>query len=572
VPDCSTQTEGEFVLKNFSIRSRLIFVTGLLSLLLIIVGGYGLHGISNVNAGLQSMYDKRLVAMVQLDHVARDLLREQLSLAVSDSDVAARQTLLEIERSARDEQLQWSAYMGTAMTPQETALAHQFDTESARFKRDILAPATELLRDGALDRLKQMAGAPMMTAYLPVRQALDDLMRTQLDIGKQEYQRSQTDYLVKRNLSGGLILFGVLMAALASRWLVRAIALPLGHAVAVARHVAAGDLTHAIEVRSRDETGALLEALKHMSGSLSNIVHQVRSGTDTIATASSQIAVGNLDLSSRTEQQASALQETAASMEQLTATVKKNSDHARQAYQLVQSASEVAHVGGGVVEQVILTMGAIKASSEQISEIIGVIDGIAFQTNILALNAAVEAARAGEQGRGFAVVASEVRNLAQRSAQAAKQIKVLIGDAEGKVAQGSTLVKQAGATMGQVVASVRLVSDIMEDISRASAEQTSGLEQINVAITQIDEVTQQNAALVEESAAAAQSLQSQSASLLHTVSVFRLAPGLPRTPRLDDVEHMGKDAGLPAQAHQPRGMRQHDGEAASERRRMVSST
>jgi len=435
-----------------------------------------------------------------------------------------------------------------------------------------LAPATELLRDGALDRLKQMAGAPMMTAYLPVRQALDDLMRTQLDIGKQEYQRSQTDYLVKRNLSGGLILFGVLMAAVASRWLVRAIALPLGHAVAVARHVAAGDLTHAIEVRSRDETGALLEALKHMSGSLSNIVHQVRSGTDTIATASSQIAVGNLDLSSRTEQQASALQETAASMEQLTATVKKNSDHARQAYQLVQSASEVAHLGGGVVEQVILTMGAIKASSEQISEIIGVIDGIAFQTNILALNAAVEAARAGEQGRGFAVVASEVRNLAQRSAQAAKQIKVLIGDAEGKVAQGSTLVKQAGATMGQVVASVRLVSDIMEDISRASAEQTSGLEQINVAITQIDEVTQQNAALVEESAAAAQSLQSQSASLLHTVSVFRLAPGLPRTPRLDDVEHMGKDAGLPAQAHQPRGMRQHDGEAASERRRMVSST
>src|SRR5476649_2643117 len=242
------------------------------------------------------------------------------------------------------------------------------------------------------------------------------------------------------------------------------------------------------------------------------------------------------------------------------------------AAQLAVSASEVAVKGGADGAQVVSTMASINDSSKKIAEIIGVIDGIAFQTNILALNAAVEAARAGEQGRGFAVVASEVRNLAQRSAQAAKQIKVLIGDAEGKVAQGSTLVKQAGATMGQVVASVRLVSDIMEDISRASAEQTSGLEQINVAITQIDEVTQQNAALVEESAAAAQSLQSQSASLLHTVSVFRLAPALPRTPRLDDVEHMGKDAGLPAQAHQPRGMRQHDGEAASERRRMVSST
>ncbi|MBC7415460.1 MAG: methyl-accepting chemotaxis protein, partial [Herminiimonas sp.] len=277
-----------------------------------------------------------------------------------------------------------------------------------------------------------------------------------------------------------------------------------------------------IVVNSTDETGRLLQALKDMNANLQKIVAEVRSGTDTIATASSEIASGNLDLSSRTEQQASSLEETASSMEELTSTVKQNADNARQANGLAMTASEVARKGGSVVAEVVQTMGSINASSRKIIDIIAVIDGIAFQTNILALNAAVEAARAGEQGRGFAVVASEVRNLAQRSAAAAKEIKSLIGDSVEKVEIGTKLVDQAGATMGEIVDSVRRVTDIMGEITAASQEQTAGIEQINQAITEMDNVTQQNAALVEEAAAAAESLQDQAANLSQVVSVFKL--------------------------------------------------
>jgi methyl-accepting chemotaxis protein len=291
----------------------------------------------------------------------------------------------------------------------------------------------------------------------------------------------------------------------------------------VAQTVAAGDLSSRIEAQSTDETGQLMAALRSMNDSLSKVVGEVRHGTDTIATASSQIASGNQDLSSRTEEQASSLEETAASMEQLTSTVKQNADNARQANQLAASASEVAVRGGAVVSQVVDTMGSINASSRKIVDIIAVIDGIAFQTNILALNAAVEAARAGEQGRGFAVVASEVRTLAQRSAAAAKEIKGLIDDSVSKVAAGTQQVAEAGKTMDEIVNSVRRVTDIMGEISSASHEQTQGIEQINQAITQMDQVTQQNAALVEEAAAAAGSLQEQAGGLVQVVSAFRLA-------------------------------------------------
>ncbi|MDD5336794.1 MAG: methyl-accepting chemotaxis protein [Rhodoferax sp.] len=304
--------------------------------------------------------------------------------------------------------------------------------------------------------------------------------------------------------------------------IIRSITRPMRMAVKVAQTVAAGDLTSAIRVKSTDETGQLLQALKEMNDSLVRMVGEVRSGTDTIATASSQIAAGNLDLSSRTEQQASSLEETAAAMEQLTSTVKQNADNARQANQLAVAASGVAIKGGSVVSDVVGTMGAINASSRKIVDIIGVIDGIAFQTNILALNAAVEAARAGEQGRGFAVVAAEVRNLAQRSAAAAKEIKTLIGDSVAKVEEGSQQVAQAGQTMDEIVDSVKRVTDIMAEITAASQEQSSGIEQVNQAITQMDQVTQQNAALVEEAAAAAASLQEQAGNLSQVVSVFKL--------------------------------------------------
>ena len=305
-------------------------------------------------------------------------------------------------------------------------------------------------------------------------------------------------------------------------WITRSITTPINQAVKVAQTVAAGDLSSRIEVESGDEFGQLQQALKDMNASLVNIVGQVRTGTETIAVASREIATGNLDLSSRTEEQASSLEETASSMEELTSTVKQNAENARQANQLVVSTADIAVKGGHVVGQVVDTMASIKESSRKISDIIGVIDGIAFQTNILALNAAVEAARAGEQGRGFAVVAAEVRNLAQRSAGAAKEIKALIEDSVGKVDAGGKLVDEAGKTMDEIVGSVKRVTDIMGEIAAASQEQSSGIEQVNQAVGQMDDVTQQNAALVEQAAAAAESLQDQAAKLADAVSVFRL--------------------------------------------------
>ncbi|MET0962690.1 MAG: methyl-accepting chemotaxis protein [Noviherbaspirillum sp.] len=325
-----------------------------------------------------------------------------------------------------------------------------------------------------------------------------------------------------RTLMLGVGIVAIALGAILAWLLSRSITIPLAHAVTVARTVAAGNLASRIESGSSDETGQLLLALRDMNQSLQKSVAEVRSGTDTIATASRQIAAGNMELSSRTEEQASALEETASSMQELTSTVKQNADHAHQAKLLATSASDVAATGGAVMTQVVQTMAAINESSRKVFDIISVIDGIAFQTNILALNAAVEAARAGEQGRGFAVVASEVRSLAQRSASAAKDIKTLIDASVNRVNDGSALVSEAGATMEQIVDRIKRVTDIMADIAAATSEQSVGIEQVNQAVGQMDKVTQQNAALVEEAAAAAQSLQDQAVSLAQAVSFFQL--------------------------------------------------
>jgi methyl-accepting chemotaxis protein len=406
-------------------------------------------------------------------------------------------------------------------SPQEKKL-YAGAAEVRVFAVETIAKINKLKTEGKNEEAMEMADNQWAPALVVYEEAVAKLAAHQRDRIDELAKGIEADHTAGETmllvLSGIALVLGTLFAWRLTLGIVR----PLGHAVEVAETVAAGDLSAHIEVESRDETGQLMHALREMNASLAKVVGEVRTGTDTIATASGQIAAGNQDLSSRTEEQASSLEQTAASMEELTSTVKQNADNARQANQLAVSASEVAVKGGSVVSQVVDTMGSINASSKKIVDIIGVIDGIAFQTNILALNAAVEAARAGEQGRGFAVVASEVRSLAQRSAAAAKEIKTLIGDSVEKVEEGSKQVAEAGRTMDEIVGSVRRVTDIMGEITAASQEQTSGIEQINQAITQMDQVTQQNAALVEEASAAAQSLQEQASSLVQAVSVFKL--------------------------------------------------
>ena len=363
---------------------------------------------------------------------------------------------------------------------------------------------------------------PMLAPFLSALAKLDANQ-----VAKVQGREAENGQLIAstRILSAGAGLFAALLAVIAGLWLVRGVTRPLGNAVAFANAVAQGDLTQRVDADGKDEISILLRALSAMQTSLSEVVTRVRQGSEGVATASAEIAQGNQDLSSRTESQASALEQTAASMEQLSATVKQNADSARQANQLAMSASTVAIKGGEVVSQVVDTMKGINESSKRISDIISVIDGIAFQTNILALNAAVEAARAGEHGRGFAVVATEVRSLAGRSADAAKEIKSLINASVERVEQGSALVNQAGTTMTEVVSSIRRVTDIMGEISAASNEQSLGVSQVGEAVTQMDQVTQQNAALVEQMAAAATSLNSQAGDLVHAVSIFKLADG-----------------------------------------------
>ena len=374
------------------------------------------------------------------------------------------------------------------------------------------------------------ASTLMVRETLPRLDALQDPI-SQLTVSQEQVAKDSSRELAEQLRSTAVLILALgLLCTVGgigfSSWVTRSITRPIGRAVTLAKTVASGDLSSPPTACGQDECGQLLEALQDMNASLVNIVSQVRMGASSLATATSQIAAGNTDLSSRTEGQASALEETAASMEQLTATIKQNVDSSSHANRLADTASEVAVKGGSVVAQVVHTMEAIQQSSNKIADIIGVIDSIAFQTNILALNAAVEAARAGEQGRGFAVVASEVRSLAGRSALAAKEIKGLIGDSVGNVKEGCHLVEQAGSTMDEIVVHIRRVADLMREIATVGHEQGLGIEEVNQAITQMDSVTQQNAALVEESATAARAIEHQAAQLLDAVSAFKLDASL----------------------------------------------
>ncbi|WP_420105254.1 methyl-accepting chemotaxis protein [Herbaspirillum huttiense] len=509
---------------KLTIRARLIFVIGFLALMLVGSGVLGLVGLRSTNAQMRSLYEDRLVAFSQLERMsaALDAARNGISTSiVGDSgDIDANMDRIEKAIKANDAIVK--QYQDTQLTSDERVLLDKLIPQRQKFVTEGIKPAAEALRNRDFQGAIELYGGVMLKLYADAHTTLAQLMDLQRTVGRELHEQAQQRYQTLLVVMGVAMAAGLFVALLMGVLLVRAISRPLQRAVTVAQAVAAGDLTQQIDVHSQDETGQLMQALRQMNDNLQGIVGQVRLSTDTIATASSEIAHGNLDLSSRTELQAGALEETASAMEQLTSTVRHNADSAQQAKELAHSASEVAVRGGEVVRQVVDTMSSINQSSSKIVDIISVIDGIAFQTNILALNAAVEAARAGEQGRGFAVVASEVRSLAQRSAAAAKEIKVLIDDSVTRVGTGSALVAQAGQTIDEVVRSVQRVSEVVTDISAAGQEQSQGIEEVNNAITQMDETTQQNAALVEQAAAAAQSMQEQAARLSEAVSVFRL--------------------------------------------------
>ncbi len=518
---------------GLTIKSRLLGVIGFLSLLAVLIGLLGLYGIDKANDGLKSVYENRTLSLEKVTKIESGLYLNQLALAGMLQDPQAGKILADgaaVERRIADMNQSWRAFVANGLSAEEKPLADKFDANRARLDKEGLLPAIAALRDGRpyAATLISKEIAPLSQS---VAQSVAALRSLQVELARSEYERGLARH--RGILLGMLATIGVglLLAGVVSFFLIRGILGPLNAAVATARRVAGGDLSVRAGVHGRDEIGQLLRAIDDMSAGLAGIVGRVRSGTDAIGCASSEIAAGNLDLSGRTEAQASSLEQTAAAMQELTGTVRKNAASARQANALAATASAVAARSGAAVAQVVETMADIDASSRKIADIIGEIDSIAFQTNILALNAAVEAARAGEGGRGFAVVASEVRTLAQRSATAARSIKALIVDSVQKVGAGNALVTQAGGTMREVLDSVEQMTGIMGAITAASQEQSLGIEQVNQAIAQMDEVTQQNAALVEQAAATAQAMQDQAGELRRVVDVFRLDDGDDQAPR-----------------------------------------
>ncbi|MFM0480707.1 methyl-accepting chemotaxis protein [Paraburkholderia strydomiana] len=517
------------MLSRWSIRTSLTLVGIILVALTMVVGVLGLTALGSASKSLDRIARGDLVAIHALDDASAYLLRSRVSLdrftaltAAGDTETAKKVLDRAVELYGFSNK-NWQTYVDAPKTGVDQA---QMD--------ELLARRTALVRDGmepefAALRANDMAAyhAIADTKISPMFVSYDNVASVVIKNLQQQAVDQQADAQSNISLMTTLIIAFATLALLlviGLRFALRGLIVqPLQDATECFERIAAGDLSEAIEVKSRNEIGRLFAGIKRMQESMASMVTAVRSSTESIDTGAREIAMGNTDLSQRTEQQAASLQETASSMEQLTGTVRQNAENARQASQLAVNASDIATRGGEVVSQVVTTMQGIASSSSKVVDIIGVIEGIAFQTNILALNAAVEAARAGEQGRGFAVVAGEVRSLAQRSASAAKEIKELIGDSTDKVQSGSALVGRAGTTMDEIVQAVRRVTDIMGEISAASEEQSGGIEQVNRAVVQMDEVTQQNAALVEEAAAAAGSLEDQTRQLQAVLSGWKVA-------------------------------------------------
>jgi methyl-accepting chemotaxis protein len=511
-------------IRNIRIGQRLTLGFGLVIALLALLATLGLTRIQSLSKDVTHLIDDAYPRSILAHRVKADLnevSRSMLSILIMTDPAQIEDELRKIDAlSASSDQLMAQLQKGVT-DEQGIKLINDIAKTRGKTKKSQQA-FTGMIKEN----LKEDALTKFLFSIRPAHakffEQLDKLVTLQ-----EQHMIAAGKYSTEQALKTEWMILTLALAALVSSCLIaffatRSITQPLNRAVHIAQQVANGDLTASIHSESRDETGQLMRALDHMNQSLQGIVGNVRQSTETIAAASVEIATGNNDLSHRTEQQAASLQQTSGAMNALTAIVRQNADNAAQANQLASSASSVATEGGAVVAQVVTTMGNIDASSRKIVDIISVIDSIAFQTNILALNAAVEAARAGEQGRGFAVVASEVRTLAQRAANAAKEIKALINESVEKVAQGSSLVNQAGKTMDNVVSSVRRVTDIIGEISAASLSQSNGIEAVNRTIHQMDDVTQQNAALVEQAAAAAESMQNQAQGLAEMVSIFKL--------------------------------------------------
>jgi methyl-accepting chemotaxis protein len=512
---------------HLKIGPRLALAFATLIVLLVISAAAGLSRLALMEADIAQIALEGLPRLDQAHDVAHNanlmaLTLRNAVLADNEAEIAAEAQIVARARSANTKLLEQLAAEANEDSERRAIDGlKQAAGASASVADEVLTLARA--HQDALAR-EALAG-PLAVAQRAFFAAIDAVVDMERASAEREAEQAEADYRHARNLLVGLTLTALAFAAFIALAITRSITRPVAQAVAAAERVQRGDLSVNIEVASRDEIGHLLSRLAAMQDDLRRIVGGVRGSADSVATASAQIAQGNADLSQRTLEQASALEETSASMTQLRGTVRQNADHAQQADRLAQDAAGVAARGGEVVGQVVHTMQGINDSSRRVVEIINTIDGIAFQTNILALNAAVEAARAGEQGRGFAVVAGEVRTLAQRSADAAKEIKTLITASVERVDQGAALVDQAGSTMAEIVAAIKRVTDLMGDISAASAEQSAGVAQIGAAVTQMDQATQQNAALVEESVAAADSLAHQAGALVRAVAVFKLSGG-----------------------------------------------
>ena len=510
---------------NLTIRLRLIATMGFIAIMLVIGGLLGAFGVNRSNAVIKEIFTNQLPSVNNLSNSKVALLRARTSadrvIAHPDRGDAAA-SLQRSEDFLKQSQEQFKNYLAIPQTPEEKRLSDEVVQARDKYIKEAHEPMLAAIRANKTDEADRINMELVPKLFSVYSDAIDKLNEFQFKSAEGQLKSSESEFSIFVWVDALGVAFGLSLVFVSAYLLLKAIADPLKLTLQQFEAIGNGDLTRALHPTSNDEMGQLISGLENMRQSLVQTVMMVRSASGSIEVSSQEIASGNMDLSARTEQQAASLEETASSMEELTSTVDQNADNARQANTLAVNASEVASKGGQVVSDVVQTMDSIKSSSQKIVDIIGVIDGIAFQTNILALNAAVEAARAGEQGRGFAVVATEVRNLAQRSANAAKEIKALINDSVEKVDAGARLVDEAGNTMNEIVVSIKSVADIMGEITAASAEQRDGINQVSVAITRMDESTQQNAALVEQAAAAAGSMRDQANQLHQAVSIFKL--------------------------------------------------